>query len=445
MLSLLVASITGTTCITGVTSPVAASQSSIQGIVIATTAMDQLEDVTSINLELAQNKAIRDTSNIALLQLKQVALQTKLMDLRNQESKMGNSQGMSSYALPDTVEKILSHPSYQIPEDAQMEQMLWLGPTVEINAVVNSLFSGLQSVVDGMNEMVAAQRAELAASAKQLELDGLNTQIELAEAKEGIKLQITGQYLQLLDLKHQLDLYKVGLELLEYDRDVVATLIEQGMAVDEDFTNIELEWKKTKKDIGIIEKNYQLALLQLSFDLGIRYNPNLVLEEVTIEPTEIERKSTEQIFTKLFELNTLKNKLNQSLWELSHTRTTNSYGKDYLTQMVQLDLAQEKIKKKQLTAAIEANYVNAEHAYKQLMFAQLPLQQSLSAYDKQLTRYELGLITIKDVKKANYELEEVKAKQYQALMNYYYSNAKVKAMEQGLIVSTPSLSSDSQE
>ncbi|WP_193726834.1 TolC family protein [Paenibacillus guangzhouensis] len=391
--------------------------------------------ISRLNLSDVQSRAVTDSLNLALLRLKLHALESKRSDLKSQASSMSTSQTTDAYSLPDTPEKILGNANYQIPPDAAPEELYWLGPIIETNSVVNGLMSGVKEIINGMNDMLKSQRDELLITVKQLERDGWNTELDLEEAKEGIKLQVTGQYVQLLSLQEQMKLYEEGLQLLQKEQTRLQEIQSQGVAAPDDSRGLQLEISKQTRELDMQRTNYRLALLQLCFDLGIRYDPDIILEDVTMNDVALpNRKDPGDILARSYELKRKWNELRQASWEHSNTKTSTSYEKSYLSANVGAANTQSEQANVQLTKQIHATYAEAENAYQQFKNAQFEANHAATDVEALQHRIQLGVVPLYDLNQSIYQRQQADTKVKLLRLQYFVVLSKVEAMERGFIV-----------
>lgn len=395
----------------------------------------QLAAVARLNLSDVQSRAINDSFNLALLQIKLHALESKRSDLKTQANRISTNQPTDSYSLPDTPEKILENVNYQIPPDAAPEDLFWLGPIIETNNVINGLMSGVKEIINGMNDLIKSQRDELEIAVKQLEMDGWNTELDLEEAKEGIKLQMTGQYVHLLSLQEQMKLHEEALQLLNKEQNRLQTLQEQGVATADDSRGLQLEISKQIGELEVQRTNYRLALFQLCFDLGIRYDPDIILEDVALDEVTLpNRKDTEEILARSYEMKRKWNELKQASWEHGNTNTSSSHGKSYLNANVQLATKQAEQANAQLTKYINATYAEADNASQQYKVAQLEANDAAADYDALQRRFQLGVVPLHDLNQSGYLRQQADAKVKLLRLQYFAIISKVEAMERGFIL-----------
>ncbi|MDK8180260.1 hypothetical protein [Paenibacillus sp. UMB4589-SE434] len=393
-----------------------------------------LVEISRLTLADVQSRVISDSFNLTLLHLKFYALESKRSDLKTQADHMTMSWPMDTYSLPDTPEKILSNSAYQIPPDATPEQLLWLGPTVETNTVVNGLTSSVREIVYGMNDMLQAQRNELELTIKQLERDKWNTELDLDEAKEGIKLKITSQYVQLLSLQEQKKLHEEALQLLNRERKRLLTLQGQGMAAADNMRGLQLKISQQTTEVEVQRINYCLALLQLCFDLGLRYDPAIELEDVEAgEVVLSNRKNTEEILARSYEMKRKWNELKQAWWEQANTKTFNAYGKSYLGATMALTVAQTKQANVQLIKHIDATYSETDHTYQLYKTAQAEANEAAIDYAIVQRRFQLGSVPSHELNQASFQRQQADMKVKLLQLQYVVMRSKVEAMEKGFI------------
>ncbi|WP_161487916.1 TolC family protein [Paenibacillus glacialis] len=382
-----------------------------------------------------QSRAVTDSFNLALLRIKLYALESKRSDLKTQTNRISTSQTIDSYTLPNSPEKILGNVNYEIPSDATPEQLFWLGPTIETNTVINGLMSGIKDIINGMNDLMKSQRDELEVAIKQLERDGWNTELDLEEAKEGIKLQMTGQYVYLLSLQKQMELHEEALQLLDKERSRLQALQGQGVAAADDSRGLRLEISKQTRELEVQRSNYRLALFQLCFDLGIRYDPDIILEDIALdEATLTNRKVTEEILARSYEMKRKWNELKQASWEHGNTKIANSDGKSYLSANVQLASKQTEQANAQLTKYINTTYAEADNAYEQYKNAQLDANDATADYDALQRRFQLGIVPLHDLNQSSYLRQKADMKVILLRLQYFIIISKVEAMERGFIL-----------
>lgn len=391
---------------------------------------DELKSVAELDLDTALSLATEDSVNLGLLELKYKALEAKQKDLEKQEEDLETTD-QNIYLLPDTPEELMEQYNLSAEEAASQ---LWLGPAIETNTVVNQVTAGMNGLSEGMNELILSQRNQAKVAAKQMENDKWNTELDQAEAKEGITLQMTAEYVQLLAQQKQLALAEQYAGVLESDLARAQKLEAAGLSSEDDIDELENSIATQNEQIQTLKNKYTLGLVQLSFDLGIAYNPDLVLKDIDYDvPASAERLDTETILASSFEMKRLYNDINQAEWEQKYTSTSNNYGDNYLAVNVKIAEQQAEQAKIDLGKQIEAVYTSADNAY-QSYASQLRIsEQGQSDHEKMKARYKAGLISKHDLTKFEFQLAQNDTKTEVAKLQAFVASRQIAAMENGFI------------
>lgn len=397
--------------------------------------LPDLERVNRLTLESAIKRATEHSYNLALLQLKMNALDNKQDDLEKQKSGLNSSGSVSPYRLPTDPMEIITDPALGIPDTATPDQLLWLGPTIQTNTVINQMMDGMSDIVAGMNKLIASQRNQLEIAIKQMETNQKKTLRDMDKAKEGAKLQVTSQYVTLLSLKEQISLVEQYIDVLEKDVMREEARVKYGAAIGEDIDKVRRLVETQQDQLHTLQQKYRVALVQFSFDLGIEYNPNLSLEDIALPETgPIERKDTNQLLAKSYDIQSQYHDIEQARWEEIHTDTASEDGEDFLdlsTRIVELQgeqLLVEQAKK------IDQTYSDAEDAYRQMLTAEREYRNAESDYNNNKLRYEKGFISTFDMNKLQFTLTQAEAKVKLMRLQYFGLCQKVDSMENGLIL-----------
>lgn len=368
----------------------------------------ELEAVSSLDLESALSRAIDDSGNLELLELKYKALNQKQQDLEKTADDL------------DTADI----PNYALPEDSAT------------NMIVNGLMTGMGGIIEGMNSLILSNRNQAEVAAAQMKNNKENTELDQAEAKEGIALQTIGAYIQLLAQKEQMQLLKDYIVVLEGDVAKAQALLDAGMSTDDDIEQLERQIEAQQDSLTTTTKNYQLGIAELSYDLGIAYNPDLVLEPIEFTvPEAVERTDTETILAQSFELKRLYNNINQAEWEKNNTDTSTNYGDSYLKTSVELAKQQAEQTKVDLSKSIESLYTEADNAYSAYAAAARILEEQQSDYEDMKLRFDYGLISEHDLKDLAFQVQQYATKAEVARLQAFALSRQVEAMERGLIQS----------
>ncbi|SDC67315.1 hypothetical protein SAMN02799630_01139 [Paenibacillus sp. UNCCL117] len=395
-----------------------------------------LETVASIDLPGVLERVMKDSANLQLLLLKYAAQNSKQQDLESQASAMYGGS-VASVHLPDTPQELAAGMAAQgVAVDPA--DNLWIGPmTTVTNKAVNQVIQGMGAMTDGMNKILASQREQMKSAAHQLYTDQRNTLLQQEEAKEGIRLQTVAQYAQLLGQKKQLVFMKEYEAVLKKEVARATALQEQGLASAEDIRTASNVLAKHQEDMTALDQNYRLALVQLSFDIGIAFNPELELKdiaELSTEPiTPIVRADTKKLLENSYGMKSSANNLDEAMWQQGNTVTGSTYGSAYLGANGAIAGTKNAQTQLELTKKIEATYTEAEKAYQScLAEARLTTEAKLDR-DKMKLRYEAGVISLHDLNKVDLKVHGQETTLEAAKLKYYTLREKAKAMEKGFI------------
>lgn len=392
-----------------------------------------LETVASIDLPSVLERALTDSNNLQLLLLKYAALNSKEQDLKAQrESLVGGS--FTGGHLPDTPEEMVAGMNAQglavDPADN-----LWLGPVTTVtNKAINQLIQGMGTMSAGMNEIIQQQREQLKTTAHQLSTDQRNALLQKDEAVEAIRLQTTAQYVQLLGLKKQLAFMQDYASVLDKEVKKAMLFREQGLASNEDVLTATKALNKHKDELALLNQNYKLALVQLSFDIGIAYNPSLEVKDianVTVEP--VQRADTETILKNAYQMKMSANNIDEAAWQQSNTVTQNTYGGNYLGVNLAISGMKNEQTQLELTKKIEAVYTEAENAYLAYTTEARNTAEVKADLNKMKVRYDAGVLSRHDLQKFELKVRGQETTLEAAKLKYFVLREKARAMEKGFI------------
>ncbi|RRJ64163.1 TolC family protein [Paenibacillus oralis] len=396
--------------------------------------LQNLQRVDRLTLQSAIDLATENSFNVALLQLKMNALDNKKDELKAQKEGL-QTGSVPSDRLPTDAAQILTDPRLGIPEEVTPDQLVWLGPTIQTNTAVNAVLDGMSDIVAGMNKLIRSQRNQLEVAIEQMETQQQKTLLDEKKAKEGAKLQMTSQYVTLLSQLEQIKLSEAYIGVLENDVKRAESAVKYGSGIAENVDKAQRAVETQRDQLETLRGKYRTGLVQLCFDLGIEYNPNLVLEDIAMaEPLPVLRKDTNQILAKSYDIQSKYHDMEQSRWEEIHTDTASDDGKDFLdistriTEMQGEQLLVEQAKK------IDQTYSDAEEAYRQLLAADRDNKNAETDYNNNFLRYEKGFVSKFDMNKLQFTLTQAGAKAKLMRLQYFALMQKVDSMENGLIL-----------
>ncbi|RRJ63497.1 hypothetical protein EHV15_11595 [Paenibacillus oralis] len=390
----------------------------------------QLLPVEHLDLDTVLDLALNNSYNLRLLEMKLTALKQKEGSLKEQRKALDNSvieTGLGS--LPATPEELKA--AYGIEDEEGTE--LWLGPVSDTNNAVNNVMQGINGIAAALNQQLASQREQIKLALDQMETDQADTLIDLDKAKAGAQLQITSQYVQLLSLYKQIDLNERYLAVLNDDYNKAVTLQQEAMGSAENVTAAGRLVRDQEKQLDTLRDNYKLALVQLCFDLGLAYDPEITLGDISYTPEPVTRKDTMEVLANSYDMKQKWNAIILANDQKAHTAASNDDEKDYLETMARIADVQADQTRVELSKKISKTYSDAETAYKAYQNASEDLTDTQADYTNMEVRYKNGLVSRYDFNKSGFSLTQQETALDLTRLQAYMADQAVKAMEKGLI------------
>ncbi|SDP11591.1 Outer membrane efflux protein [Paenibacillus sp. yr247] len=414
--------------------------SSTQAFIYAETAQDPnqnvyvnadvLETVSSVDLTYVLDKALKDSHNLAMLTLKYAAQGSKKGDLEQQMNEMGSASFTPGH-LPSTPAEATNTGNPQLPNLTNPTDIAW---TVMQNNAMNQMMQGMGALAGGMNKIISSQRAQMSTAAHQLGTDQRNSLLQSDEAKAGIRLQTIAQYVQLLGQKKQLDFMNEYEGVMEKDLLRATLFAQQGLASPDDVQTVQKTINKQKDDIATFVNNYRLGLVQLSTDIGISYDPNLVIKDIaSISVDPISETDTTTLLNASYQMKTSGNNMDEAVWEVGHTVTQNTYGDAFSGINLAINGQKNEQTKLELTKKIQTTYNDAKNAYQAVLTEQRNLNDAQADLQKMNFRYSVGVISKHDLNKFELKVHQNETALAAAKLKYYALKEKAKAMDTGFI------------
>lgn len=385
-----------------------------------------------LDLDTVLKLALDNSYNLSLLEMKLTALKQNEDNLEEQQEALNRSNiEIGSGALPDTPEEMME--VYEISNDGTTPPDMWLISDAVTNGVVNQVINGLGSIAAALNQQIANQREQLELALDQLDTEQSNTLIDLEKTKTGAKLQITSQYVQLLSLDKQVTLANEYLTILKSDYNRAVTLKIQAMGTEEAVILAQRQVREQEEQLETLRGNYQLALIQICFDLGIVYDPDITLEDVAYAPQPVTRKGTEELLQASYDMKQQWNAVVQANKQESHSTPANEHEEDYLDTMTRIADQQAEQTRVELSKKIIKTYSNADTAYKAYLSATQDLVDTEMDYANMETRFKNGFVSRYDFGKYGFRLTQQQLALDLTRLQSFMADQAVKAMEKGLI------------
>lgn len=391
-----------------------------------------LEKIHVLDLNIVLDRALNRSYNLALLMLKEEALSLKSEDVTVQMYEMTPRPIPKWTELPDTPAEMVEFMASQGVLIDPAEN-LWLGPVTSMsNYAINRMFSGMEQMMNGMNSVLIKQRQQLESAIQELQTERLNTELQQLEAKEGVRLQMISQYAQLLGLKEKLDFMEEVRHILEKERTRAEAFLLAGLASKEDVLQAERMLEDHKDQMELVQREYWTALAQLCFDIGIEFQPDLVLTPLNLENIKpVVRKEAEKLLASSYEMMRHANSVDGAEWLKNNSFTITS--KKFGEKNKELVSKQNEQKQRELTKRIETVYAEAEEAYLQMLSAQKAYERLIDDAKKVAARQELGVMSKHDAERFMLQVKQAKTALVAAQLQYYVLKERADAMERGLI------------
>ncbi|WP_078408498.1 TolC family protein [Priestia abyssalis] len=142
------------------------------------------------------------------------------------------------------------------------------------------VYDAIESYEDAMKEIEKAIEA--------LKSGQVTLQLQTEGAKEGMTLQLTSAYMNLLSSQDQINFMKKSIQSAADNVKKAERLFEYGMGSKDDIDQAKRAQTNLEKQLEQKEKDYYYNLAALTFDIDVNYNPDLALTrvETTIEDAE---------------------------------------------------------------------------------------------------------------------------------------------------------------
>lgn len=300
------------------------------------------------------------------------------------------------------------------------------------------------SIRDSLDQLEdAIQALELAI--KQLQSGQLQLQLQQEEAKVGVGLMLTSSYASILMLQEQIDFTKKAVKSATADVKKAQRMYDYGTGSKEAIRKAKVAETNNKKKLEKLQKQYNQDVANLSFDIGVSFNPKVTIEPIVYKASETKKPES---FTSLIE-NSFKVKNAQASLEtaeLTYEDTLREFEEDdnvgaevssYEVEQYKLKMqaAEETVAKTKddIQTALENMYYNADTSYfdyQEALRNAEDIKQDLRALK---VRYKYGYISKQDYESAKIQLDQANLNTYLVNMQNFLANESIKASEKGYI------------
>ncbi|KMY51912.1 TolC family protein [Peribacillus loiseleuriae] len=370
----------------------------------------EIEQVKELTLGVVIQRGIENSRNLTVLQFNLEAMKSQILDTKS-------SQGDVSSNIRNLEKKM----------EALKEERDRLSDTSEI--IMNELEQ--RRVNDALGALTN-QINSLETAVKQLETGEVQLQLQGEEAKEGVRLMLTSSYTNLLTLQQQIAFAKKSIQSASQEVNKAQRLLEYGVGTKEEIRQAQLIQTNLEKQLEELEKNYNHTVATLCFDIGVSYNPDIVIQPIKYEVANNQKPEN---YSSLID-NTYKVKRAQNSLKSAITAYDDSYGNYELAQRdYEVKAAKETVAltKETIETAVEQMYHNEELTY----FAYEEALRKLDNVKKDLkvleTKFKVGVVTKYDYEKALTQFDQAELNVYSASIQNYLIQQSIQAFEKGYV------------
>lgn len=300
-------------------------------------------------------------------------------------------------------------------------------------------FEDRAELLDSIKEL-EKEIESLERSVQQMENGQLQLQFQEEEAREGVRLMLTSRYTDLQLLQRDISYSRLMLESAKKDYNKQQTLFKLGRISQEAFRQAEEALVNAEKQLAEKEKKYRQSLSDLSIDIGISYNKEMVLKPINIVLEELERpEDFASLIDESYKMKRAKMDYESAVLERDQVYEDFEQGdatkyekenQDLLFQMAELNLESTK---RDLQNSIEQLYRNTENSYDHYQEAVRQLEITQKEMDLLKVRYNLGRVSKFDYEQALLILDAANLKVYEAQIQHFNLELSVEALQKGYI------------
>lgn len=271
-------------------------------------------------------------------------------------------------------------------------------------------------------------------------IDSLNGEIE--NLTEGLGLTLTSSYMNILLLQEEMDFTKKSLQSAINEVGKNQQLYNLGRLTKEALSKAEIARDNTGKQLKEQEKNYDRALAAFSSDIGVAYNPNIVIKPVEFEAVDFEMPADFSFLVdQSFKMRRAQKSLESAILNRDSVYEEYEEGDSDVTiydkenQDYQVKIAEEMVAstKGNIENAIKQLYDKAEDSYSSYEEAVQQLEVKRKEMDGLQIRYNLGRISKYDYEQAQIGLAAAELNVYKAKVQNYTIQQSIAALQKGYI------------
>lgn len=377
----------------------------------------QLEVIKELNLEDVIRRGIENSKNLTVLQLNLEVSKNELLKTDYDKNKATRD----IKKLEDRIDD-LKKEREGLEGDGKIENGK---DRIELQDTIEKLEDEIKSLETAVTRLESGQ---------------LQLQMQEEEAKEGARVMLTSNYTDLLLLQEQINFTKKSLQNAVNDVNKHQLLYKLGRVSQEKLSNVQIAKEDVQRQLEQQEKSYRQTLADLSFKIGVAYQPDMVVKPIGFQPVDFAKPGN---YSSLIE-NSYKMKRTQKALEtaiLDRNDVYNEYEKgdstiyDKVDQDYKVKIAEQTMAstKDELQTSIEQLYRNGEDSYSSYKEAVRQLEIKKKELEVLKIRYKLGRVSKYDYKHAQISLQAAELTVYEAKVQNYTIQQSIEALQKGYI------------
>ena len=377
----------------------------------------QLEVIKELTLEDVIRRGIENSKNLIVLQLNLEVTKNEL--LKTDYDKNKTAQDIRK--LEERIDQLKNK-----REELSKEEKIKNGK--ERIGIKDSI-----KVLE--NEIKSLETAVLRLKSGQLQL-----QMQEEEAKEGVQLILTSYYTELLFLQKQITLTKKSLQNAMNDVNKYQLLYKLGRVSQEKLQNVQIAKEDAKRRLEQQEKSYRQNLADLSYKIGITYQPDMVIKPIGFEPVDfVKPKDYNMLIENSYKMKRTQKSLESAIlnridvyreYEEGNATIYDKVNQDYLVKIAEQTIG---LTNDELQTSIEQLYRNGEDSYSSYKEAVRQLEIKKKELDVLKIRYKLGRASKYDYEQAQIDLQQAELKVYEAKVQNYTIQQSIEALQKGYV------------
>lgn len=381
------------------------------------------EEVTELTLEDVISRGIENDRNLKVLQFNLEATNNQLLDTTYDKKDLERD----IKKLKDKIDDLKDEKDGLEGAAKSMNFQERKGAMDSLETLEDSI----QSLETAIEQLQTGQLVPL--------------QLQQEEAKEGVRLMLTSAYINILSLQEQMDLTQKVLESAKKDVYKAEQMYNVGLGSSEDIRKAKVSQTNTEKQLEELEKNYNHTVADLSFDIGVSYNPEMVIQPIQFEAATVTKpEDYRTLIDNTFKVKRAEKSLESAIIGRDHAyreyEEDDKVGEDVsIYELAQHDAKVEAAKetlvqtKEDIETSIEQLYYDAEIANFNYEEGLRKLEDAKRDVAVLETQYKVGLVSKFDYESALIQLDQAELAVYTASVQNFIIQEKIKAFENGYI------------